>query len=188
MPHDIHILEISTPLVLPAVSYAGLPDEDATNRVAQLHERAQACGQAFKLETFDRLRHPRGLCVGLTTSSEPIAVFYTSESGVYAWARSSHLHVTSLTITKHWLPLPLTVGMLYWFRASDVGDKHAKAEPVGMAGPLKTHYAAIHTPPNKPVTKKAKAQDDETGDSPALRPALDKSGFQPINSLDGLGL
>lgn len=188
MTRDTNILDIPTPLVAPAVSYAGLPDEAATNRIAQLHERAQACGQAFQLENFDRLRHPRGLCVGLTTSSEAIAVFYTSESGVYAWGRSSYFHVTPLTITGHWLPLPLTVGMHYWFRASNLGVDHAKAEPVGIVGPLKTHYFAIHTPPNKPATKKTKAHDDESGDSPALRPAGDESGFQPLKSLDKLGL
>ena len=189
MTHDLNILAIPERLAAPAVSYVGLPDESAVLHVAELHDIAQACGQPFQLESFDRLRHPRGYCLGISKGSTPIAIFYVAESGIYAWALTSCLHVASLTAAQRWLPQPLKVGMNYWFRASDFGDGHAKAEPVGPAGPLKTHYWASHTPPpNNPVIKKSKAKDDEAGDSPALRPQLENSEFMPIKSLGELGL
>ena len=185
---DTKILTIPAPPSAPSVQYAGLPDEAATNLVAELLQRARKCSQPFFLERFDRLRHLRGLCIGVTSSAEPIAVFYISEAGNYAWAPAKNLHVTTQIYAQQWLPRCLQVGMLYWFRSSDSGNDHAKAEQVGTVGPLKTHYLATHTPPQKTTTKKTKDGNEDAGDSPALRPSCDGFDFEPLKSLDELGL
>lgn len=185
---NTQILTIPIPPSAQTIKYEGLPDEAATNLVADLHERAKVSCQPFQLEKLDRSRHPRGLCVGITRSSTPIAVFYVTENGVYAWAPTANLHVTSATVSQYLVSQPVQVGMIYWFRASESGHDHAKAEKVGTAGPLKAHYLAVHRPKPKPISKKIKSSDDETGESPVLRPATDESGFAPLKSLDELGL
>ena len=172
--------------------YAGLPNEAAFNRVAELHERAKACNQPFTLEALHRYQHQRGLCVALTdVGSDSIAVFYISDAGLYAWTRRNQIHVTAPANSRHWAEFPLQLGMQYFFRAATSRYEHINAEPWGMAGQLKNRYIELHTPPLETLSskKRKKSSDDESdGSPPALRPSNDGHNFTPLDSLEALGL
>lgn len=179
------LLSLSPETGTPNHSYRDLPDESATDLVADLHERATVAGQPFRLTPLDPACHPRGLCVGLSDSAQAIAVFYLSAAGDYGWCLLARLHVEPPT-AHTWVAPPVKLGMHYWFRASGHGPEHVRAEAVGEVGPLKTDYLARHNvPPAKPKSKSKTGDDD--GTAPALRPR-DESGFTPLKSLGDLGL
>ncbi len=190
MSNTSHILPIPDLTNSTTDRYIGMPDEAATNLVADLDERAHGCGQPFLLEHLNRYRHPRGLCIGITTTENAIAVFYVSELGHYAWEYVERIHVAQPAHAKQWVSLPIELGMLYWFRASNADPNNVRAEAVGAVGPLKDRYIALHRHlPKKPAAKKGKGSKDDSGElPPALRPQSAESEFQPLTSLEDLGL
>lgn len=188
MSDTSQILAISDLTSDASAQYISMPDEATVNLVADLYERARVCGQPFKIEQLDRYRHPRGLCVGISTGENAIAIFYASELGQYAWEYISRIHVAQPANAKLWVALPLELGMLYWFRASNASPNALRAEAVGTVGPLKERYLALHRPLPKKPSKKSTADDDSGDLLPTLRPHLDESEFQALKSLEDLGL
>lgn len=171
-----------------------LPDEDAYELVAKLQERAKASSQAFNLVTLNWLKHPRGLCIGKTTSENPICVFYVTEYGDYAWIEESRLSVVpDLNHTRHFIQRPVEVGMHYWFqKGSDLlSSGHVKAVPVGPIGPLANAYKERHSVVQKSADekhKKKKSTDSMGFIHPPPEVLQDDAEFQPLKSLDELGL
>lgn len=171
-----------------------LPDEDAYELVAQLQERAKASSQAFNLVTLNWSKHPRGLCIGKTATESPICVFYITEYGDYAWIEESRLSVVpDLNHTRHFIQRPVEVGMHYWFqKGSDLlSSSHIKAVPVGIVGPLANAYKERHAVVAKPADdkhKKKKTTDSISYIHPPPEVLQDDADFQPLKSLDELGL
>lgn len=171
-----------------------LPDEEAYELVAQLQERAKASSQAFNLVTLNWSKHPRGLCIGKSETENPICVFYITEYGDYAWAEESRLSVVpDLSHTRHFIQRPVEVGMHYWFqKGSDLlSSGHVKAVPVGPVGPLANAYKERHAVVAKRVEdkhKKKKSTDSMSFIHPPPEVLQDDADFQPLKSLDELGL
>lgn len=166
-----------------------LPDEDAYNLIAGIRDNATAAEKPFNLYKLDRERHPRGLCIGKTSTDKPISIFYLSDIGEYGWIETSRLRVEPSFQCKHWTRIDIALGMLYWFRKSAAYPNDIRAEPVGTAGPLVSAYAALLALPGISRTPKNNNKgDDETNCANELRPQFSEPQFEPLKSLDELGL
>lgn len=190
----IHTLPASKPKQTKP-DFGKLPDESAFELISGLFERAQKSGQPFKLSHLDRIAHPRGYCIGQTSSEHPVSVFYVSEYGDYAWMESCKLCVMpEVGQSRTWTQKPIEIGMLYWFqKASPLASSDTiKAVPVGTVGPLASAYINLNPEPSEEQPKTRKKNNSESGDMMAfIHPPPPKridNDFQPLQSLDELGL
>lgn len=190
----IHILSTVNPKPTKP-GFEALPDQSAFELVSALYERAQKAGQPFKLNHLDRIKHPRGYCVGQTSSEHPINVFYLSEYGDYAWLENSKLCVMpEIGQSQIWTNKPIQIGMLYWFQQASplASPETIKAVPVGTVGPLAIAYAALNPEPTEEQPKTKRKNKGDSGDMMAYihppPPKRNDNDFQPLQSLDELGL
>ncbi len=169
---------------------ADLPDEAAVILVMDRSTLAKTCGQPFTLQKLNWQAHQRALCIGLTEGNDAIALFYVSDTGLYAWSRIDHIYVIPLPDRHQWVSDSLKTGVTYWFSPSALGDGHHKAQSLGASSSILSRYRVLHQPPEpqkSPVSsKKQKPSDDDgNGAPPVLHP---DDGFSPFVSLDDLGL
>lgn len=175
--------------------FGKLPDESAFELISGLFERAQKCGQPFKLAHLDRIKHPRGYCIGQTSSEFQISVFYLSEYGDYAWAENCKLCVVpEVSQSRTWTQKPIQIGMLYWFQQASplASPEIIKAVPVGTVGPLASAYIALNPEPAEEPPKTRKKNKSESGEMMSYihppPPKRTEKDFLPLQSLDELGL
>ena len=157
-----------------------LPNEAAYQLISQCRDLAKSCGQGFRLEPLALSAHGRVLCVGISDGADGVAVFYVS-NGQYAWSMLNYLYVPMPAGCKHWISMPLEVGILYHLFPSSSGSDHVKAEYFGPASDLRNEYVALHTPPTESVRKRKMLGDD--GD---ISPVLHPSNLLPLSALGGL--
>ena len=184
----IHTLDTTKPKISNS-PFAGLPDEASIVLASELAERAKKCGQAFKLEAFDWKKHQRVFCVGFNEGEEAIAVFYVSDTGVYAWVRLDHLYIQPDAHSTGYTSALIENGMNYWITPSNRGAGYYKAQVLGPSSDIGRRYCQLHqapeSKPRSPSNRKTKTDEDGNGAPPAYHPQDD---FTPLNSLDELGL
>lgn len=190
----IHILPTAKPEPTKP-GFEDLPDQSAFELISNLFERAQKAGQPFKLSQLDRIKHPRGYCIGQTSSEHPISLFYLSEYGDYAWLENNKLCVIpEMGQSRIWINKPIQIGMLYWFQQGSplASPETIKAVPVGTVGPLASAYVALNPEPPEEQPKTKKKNKDDSGDMMVYihppPPKRNDNDFQPLQSLDELGL
>ena len=188
MAHNTEIISLPQVYAQQTVSYGDLPHEAGFTCVAELHEIAILCNRQFKIQPLDICQYRIGLCVGMSKSAnDNIAVFYVAD-GMYVWVRKSQIH-PFVPSARCWTEIPLETGMHYLFGPSKIGPEHIRAELWGKSGRLKDLYFQQHCLPPKTKasgSKKNSGSDESDGAPPVLHP--DSSEFQPIKSLDELGL
>ncbi|EKD98649.1 MAG: hypothetical protein ACD_23C00326G0005 [uncultured bacterium] len=186
----IHTLDITTQKNDSPRFFADLPDEPAVTLVMDRSNLAKTCGQPFNLQKLNWQAHQRALCIGLTEGKDAIALFYVSDTGLYAWSRIDRIYVIPLPDRHQWVSDSLKIGVTYWFSPSEMGSGHHKAQSLGGSSSILSRYKVLHQPPEhqkSPVSSKKKKTNDDDGDGvpPVLHP---DDGFSPFMSLDDLGL
>jgi hypothetical protein len=186
----IHTLDTTTQKNDSPKFIADLPDEAAVTLVIDRSDLAKTCGQPFNLQKLNWQAHQRALCIGLTEGKDAIALFYVSDTGLYAWSRIDRIYVIPLPDRHQWVSATLKTGVTYWFSPSTIGNGHYKAQSLGSSSSILSRYKVLHQPPEpqkSPVSSKKKKTNDDDGDSapPVLHPG---DGFSPFMSLDDLGL
>ncbi len=186
---NIHTLNTSSDEKPTAKLFENLPNESAVELIVMNLDIAKNNNQTFTLENFNRIKHQRGLCVGLTEGDDlEIALFYISDFGLYAWDYTAHIHVVTEMPSSNWITPPLQIGTTYWFGPSNQGSEHAKALAMGTETDIKRRYKSLHprtAPAPQPAIKRQTANSEDDGASPVLHPQRD---FELLTSLDDFGL